>query len=584
MLQSDYHKGTDVMTDERKSDKNTPDESLTDKSSEEYLDEISTLNPVIGFSIEDVIASGRQLLNQAILQPAIFAEQTAKLWKDWAEIGLNQSDLAPAPKDRRFSDSAFRENKTYGKLVQGWLAWQNRMLEWVEALSLDEADKDKARFLVQLYIDAMAPTNFLLGNPAALRNAYETRGKSLLAGLSNFIGDLRHNGGMPSQVDKSAFVVGGNLGTTEGAVVHKSPILELIQYQPILEKVKARPIFIVPPQINKFYLYDLSESNSFVKYLLKEGFQVFIVSWRNPSTEHSEWGLENYIDALDQAIDACLEITGQDAINGVGACAGGITFSTALAYFAGKGTLSRVNSLTLMVNVLESHNEDSVIGLFANEKTIEMAKKKSAKSGVLDGADTARIFNWMRPNDLIWNYHVSNYLNGEKPPIFDILFWNSDTTCLPAKLHSDFLDVFSSSPLSNAGVLSIKGVEIDLKTVDCDVLITGGTTDHITPWQACYRSTKLFGGQTSFILSTAGHIQSLLNPPTSSKRSYYLNSEIAETAKEWKQTASEHSGSWWPYWSTWLSERANGEVDAPISLGSEKNLAGDPAPGTYVHV
>lgn len=566
--QNNYNKGANTMTEE---------------SREEYTGETSTLNPVIGLSIEDVLASGRKLSQQAIQQPAIFAAQSVKLWKDWAEISLNLSDLKPAAKDRRFSDAAFKENKAYRKLVQHWLAWQNRMLQWVEALSLNDTDRDRARFLVQIYIDAMAPTNFLLGNPAALRNAYQTRGKSLLAGLQNFIGDLRNNGGMPSQVDKSAFTVGGNLGTSAGAVVHTSPIIELIQYQPVSKKVKARPIFIVPPQINKFYLYDLSESNSFVKYLLNEGFQVFIVSWRNPGPEHRDWGLDNYIDALDHAIDACLEITGQDAINGVGACAGGITFSTALAYFAGKGTLSRVNSLTLMVNVLENRNEDSVIGLFASDSTIEMAKKKSAKSGVLDGAETAKVFNWMRPNDLIWNYHVSNYLNGETPPIFDILYWNNDTTRLPARLHSDFLDVFSTSPLTNAGVLTINGVKIDLKAVDCDVLITGGTTDHITPWQACYRSTKLFGGETSFVLSTAGHIQSLLNPPTSSKRAYYLNSEIADTAKEWKETASEHAGSWWPYWSTWLDERANGEVDAPSSLGSKKNAAGVPAPGTYVH-
>jgi polyhydroxyalkanoate synthase len=555
---------------------------MTNENDQEYLDEVSTLNPVIGLSIEDVLASGRLVLNQAVLQPAIFAEQTAKLWKDWASIGLNQSDLAPEPKDRRFSDTAFKENKSYNKLVQGWLAWQNRMLEWVEMLDLDEVDREKARFLIQLYVDAMAPTNFLLGNPSALRSAYESRGQSLLAGLKNFIGDIRENGGMPSQVDKTAFTVGENLGVSKGAVVHKSPILELIQYEPVTEKVKARPIFIVPPQINKFYLYDLSESNSFVKYLLKEGFQVFIVSWRNPSKEHSEWGLENYIDALDHAIDACLEVTGQDAINGVGACAGGITFATALAYFAGKGTLSRVNSLTLMVNVLESHNDDSVIGLFANDKTVELAREKSAKAGILDGSETARVFNWMRPNDLIWNYHVSNYLHGEKPPIFDILYWNNDTTSLPAKLHSDFLDVFSTNPLSNPGTLTINGIDIDLKAVDCDVLITGGTTDHITPWQACYRSTKLFGGETSFVLSTAGHIQSLLNPPTSSKRAYFLNSEIKETPKEWWETASEHSGSWWPHWSTWLSEHANGEVEAPSALGSKMNAPGVPAPGTYV--
>ncbi len=553
------------------------------ENNEKLLDDIVTLNPVIGLSMADVLAAGKTIIKQGSLQPAIFAEQSTKLWRDWVEIGLNQSDLTPDPKDRRFVDKSFEENTLYRNLVKGWLAWQNRMLEWVEALDLQEADRGRASFLMQLYVDTLAPTNFLLGNPSALRKAYQTGGQSLLTGFKHFLGDLKNNGGMPSQVDKSAFTVGGNLATTEGAVVFKIPIIELIQYKPLVEKVKARPVFIVPPQINKFYLYDLSENNSFVRYLLKEGFQVFIVSWRNPTAEHRDWGIEDYIDSIDQAIDACLEITGQDAINGVGACAGGITFATALAYFAGVGTLSRVNSLSLMVNVLETHGQDTVLGLFATEDAIEAARKKSASKGILDGEETARVFNWMRPNDLIWNYHVSNYLHGDKPPVFDILFWNGDTTRLPARLHSDFLNIFRDNPLCKAGMLEIKGVPIDMKKVDCDVLITGGTTDHITPWQACYRSTKLFGGDITYLLSTAGHIQSLLNPPTSSKRTYFLNPELADTPKEWLDGAEEHAGSWWPYWSEWLNSRANGEVKAPRSLGSKKHQPGDAAPGTYVH-
>ncbi len=555
---------------------------MVSEKNERILDDVNTLNPVIGLTMADVLAAGKTIIRQGSLQPAIFAEQATKLWRDWVEIGLDQSDLVPEPKDRRFKDKSFAENRGYRSLVKGWLAWQNRMLEWVEALDLEKIDRERARFLVQLYVDSLAPTNFLLGNPSALRKAYQTGGQSLLTGLKHFIDDIKNNGGMPLQVDKSAFTVGGNLAATEGAVVFKTPILELIQYQPAADKVKARPVFIVPPQINKFYLYDLSENNSFVRYLLKEGFQVFIVSWRNPVAEHRDWGLVDYIDSIDQAIDACLEITGQDSINGVGACAGGITFATAMGYFAGSGTLPRVNSLSLMVNVLETHGDDSVLGLFATDDAIEGARKRSAAKGILDGEETARVFNWMRPNDLIWNYHVSNYLHGEKPPVFDILFWNSDTTRLPARLHSDFLDIFRDNPLCKQGMLEIKGVPIDMKKVNCDVLITGGTTDHITPWQACYRSTKLFGGETTYLLSTAGHIQSLLNPPTSSKRSYYLNPVISGTAKEWLEGAEEHAGSWWPYWSEWLTTRANGDVDAPAELGSKKHPAGDAAPGGYV--
>lgn len=545
-------------------------------------DDILTLNPVVGLSMDDVVAAGREAIRQSMLQPAILISQTSKLWRDFFEIGMNQSDLKPSPKDRRFADKSFQENPIYANLLKTWLAWEKRMLEWVDALEVAEVDRERTRFIVQMYVDSMAPTNFLLGNPSALRRAYESGGTSLITGFKQFLGDVKDNGGMPSQVDKSAFEVGENLATTEGAVVFKTPILELIQYQPVTEQVKARPIFIVPPQINKFYLYDLSEHNSFVRYLLKEGFQVFIVSWRNPTTDNREWGMAEYVDAIDQAIDACLAITGQDAVNTVGACAGGITLSTALAYFAGKNTLQRVKSMTLMVNVLETQGDDSVIGLFANEDTIENARKQSASKGVLDGQDTAKVFNWMRPNDLIWNYHVSNYLHGEKPPVFDVLFWNNDTTRLPAKLHSDFLDIFRNNPFSKPGSLEINGVPIDLTKVDCDVIITGGTTDHITPWQACYRSTKLFGGETTYLLSTAGHIQSLLNPPTSSKRSFFLNDDVSVTAEEWASNAEEYAGSWWPFWSGWLSERANGEVNAPAELGDKDHQVDGAAPGTYV--
>ena len=242
----------------------------------------------------------------------------------------------------------------------------------------------------------------------------------------------------------------------------------------------------MPPQINKYYIYDMSPEKSMVKYLSEQGFQVFVVSWRNPVAEHRAWGLDDYVNALDKAIDVTRDVAGADAVNMVGACAGGITLAVALGYLAGKGELDKVASLTLMVNVLQPASSDSVMGLFTNDKTIESARKRSAKAGVLDGNDTARIFNWMRPNDLIWNYVVSNYLHGDSPPAFDILYWNNDTTRLPARLHSDFLDVFKDNLLTKQGALSINDVPIDLNRVTVPAFVTGGTTDHITPWQACY--------------------------------------------------------------------------------------------------
>ena len=547
------------------------------------IDEVAlTLNPVVGLSLEDLLRTGSKLLRQAFLQPAVAMSQTSRLWEEWVRILAGTSEIELDPKDRRFADPAFREKAGYRLAAKGWLAWQQVVDDWVKAAGFDAIDQERAEFLAKLATDAFAPTNFLLGNPSALQKAIDSKGGSLVKGARNFVNDLRFNHGMPSQVDKSAFKVGENLATTEGAVVHRHPILELIQYQPQTGTVQARPVFIVPPQINKFYVYDMSPDKSLVNYLVGEGFQVFMVSWRNPTEEQRDWGLADYIDALNEAIDVTLAITGQDAVNGIGACAGGITFATALGYLAGRGDLSKVASLTLMVNVLETHADDSVMGLFATEETIEAARKRSARQGVLDGNDTARVFNWMRPNDLIWNYVASNYLHGEDPPAFDILYWNNDTTRLPARLHSDFLDIFKDNPLSKQGALTIHDVPIDLSKVTCPVFITGGTTDHITPWEACYRSTRLFGGETTYLLSTAGHIQSLINPPGKSKRKFYTNPALPASPEEWLQNVEEHSGSWWPYWAEQLKQWSNGETQAPEQPGSAEHPALCRAPGTYV--
>jgi polyhydroxyalkanoate synthase len=307
-----------------------------------------------------------------------------------------------------------------------------------------------------------------------------------------------------------------------------------------------------------------------------------MVSWRNPTAEHRAWGLDDYVASLDKAIDVTREICGVESINVVGACAGGITLAAALGYLAGKGDFEKIASLTLMVNVLQPSAEDSVIGLFAGDEAIEAARKRSARDGVLDGNDTARVFNWMRPNDLIWNYVVANYLQGERPPAFDILYWNNDTTRLPARLHSDFLDLFKDNLLTRAGALELHGVAIDLSTVTCPAFVTGGTTDHITPWQACYRTTQVLGGDVTYVLSSAGHIQSLINPPGSSKRKFFINPETPAVAEDWLNGAVEHSGSWWPYWTRWLIEQCPDNKLAPTEYGGGIHAELAEAPGSYV--
>jgi polyhydroxyalkanoate synthase len=550
--------------------------------SEAAADNTLALNPVVGFGFDDIVKAGMTVVRQGLLQPAIGVEHATRLWQESLRILFGTSEAAPDPKDARFRDAAFREDTLFKRALQNWVVTQRAVHEWVDAVGFDTIDRERAHFVLDIVTDALAPTNFLFGNPSALQRARETRGESLIKGARNFVGDLLHNGGMPSQVDKTPFKVGGNLANTPGKVVFRNPIIELIQYQSMTPRVETRPIFIVPPQINKYYVYDLSPEKSLVKFLVDAGFQVFIVSWRNPTAEHRNWGLADYIDAVEAGIDATREITGQRSVAGVGACAGGITFAATLGYLAAQGRADKVASLTLMVNVLDTHKDDSATGLFMTDEAIEAARKRSARQGVLDGNHTARVFNWMRPNDLIWNYVVSNYLHGETPPAFDILFWNNDTTRLPARLHSDFLDIFKDNPLRRAGALRIRNVPIDLKSVTCPVFITGGTTDHITPWQACYRSTQLFGGSTTFVLSTAGHIQSLINPPGSSKRRHFRNPETPDDSEAWRRAATEYEGSWWPYWTDWLRAHGVGENAAPTLWGSLAHQPLCDAPGTYV--
>lgn len=545
-------------------------------------DHIQTLNPIVGVNMEDLAKTAAGVLQAALTQPTVAAKHIMAFNAELISVMFGNSKREPAPRDRRFTDDQFTSNPLYAGMAKSWLAWQSVVNDWVDDIGFEGEALERARFVASLVTDAMAPTNFLLGNPSALKKAVATRGGSLIAGLRNLIDDMQNNNGMPSQVDKSAFSVGGNLANTTGSVIHRDDIIELIQYQPRTDTQNTQPILVVPPQINKYYIYDMSPEKSMVKYLLEQGFQVFVVSWRNPSAEHRSWGLDDYVTALEKAIDVTRDISGADAVNVVGACAGGITLAVTLGYLAGQNKLEKVASLTLMVNVLQPANEDSVIGLFTNDETIETARKRSAKAGILDGKDTARVFNWMRPNDLIWNYVVSNYLHGESPPAFDILYWNNDTTRLPARLHSDFLDVFKDNVLSKQGALKINGVPIDLAKVTVPAFITGGTTDHITPWQACYRSTQILGGETTYILSTAGHIQSLINPPTSSKRKFYTNADTPSAAEDWLKGAEEHAGSWWPFWADWLNTQSNEQATAPAGYGNDNYPELCPAPGTYV--
>jgi polyhydroxyalkanoate synthase len=528
----------------------------------------------------EFFAAGQRMAQAALRNPGLALQQSSEFFEQMARIATGQSKIAPDPKDKRFDDPAWTTNPFYKAFLQTYLVWRQSLNNLVDHANLPKKDAERARFALSLYTEALAPTNTLLGNPAAMKQLYETGGASAVRGLTHMIEDVARNGGLPSQVDMTAFEVGKNLAVSKGAVVFHNEVLELIQYAPTSETVYSRPVLAVPPQINKFYIFDLAPGKSLVEYLTHSGFTVFAISWRNPTAEQRNWGLETYMRAILEAVDAVRDITGQESINISGACAGGMTLAVTLGHLAAKGD-QRLNAATLMVTVLDSSVE-STMGLFATKETIAVAKALSKARGVLDGQEMARVFAWLRPNDLIWNYWVNNYLIGKDPAAFDILYWNNDTTRLPSKFHTEIMDFTLKNPLTKPGGLKLLGTPIDLSRVMLDTFITAGITDHITPWQGCYATTQLLGGKPEFILSSAGHIQSILNPPGNPKARYFVNADYPADPAQWLARAEQRSGSWWDRWRDWLAERSGDRVPAPAAVGNARYPAGSPAPGTYV--
>jgi polyhydroxyalkanoate synthase len=563
-----YHE--DALSEERRREVGT-----------EAAEHILGPNPVVGVRRRDLLRTAGMLFKQAMKQPHLVLMHGVFFAAEVAFIAAGWSRLAPDSKDRRFQDPTWCKNELYRRALQLYLAANREMHDWVGATALDSEEKRQAHFVLSLLSDALAPSNSVL-NPEALKCFLETGGKSAVRGLGHLLNDLLHNGAMPSQVDTSAFKVGENLATTPGAVVFRNEVLELIHYQPMSTTVSERPLLIVPPQINKFYVFDLSPKKSLVQYALSQGLQVFTISWRNPTPAERDWGFDTYIEAIGKAIDVVCTITDSPDCNLLGACSGGITTVAFVGYLAALGE-RKVHTLTLLVSAFDTGNDQTALGLFATEEAIEAARRHSHVRGVLEGREMARVFSWLRPNDLIWNYWVNNYLLGYEPPTFDVLYWNNDTTQLSAALHSDFLTLYQYNLLALAGALTVRGTPIDVSQITCDVYILAGTTDHITPWQTCYRSSRLLGGQQEFILSNSGHIQSILNPPGNPKATFFTNAEQPDSAEIWYEGATRHSGSWWEHWKAWLLARSGSQKAAPASVGNSMYIPLVEAPGMYVY-
>lgn len=553
------------------------DASFAEKAARNTL----AVNPLIGVRLEDLRASAKILAAAAIKEPGHAGRRALSLLQEVSRIVKGESEVAPDPKDKRFVDPAWKSSWLHRGLLQTYVATNEALNGFIDDTGLSTRDKDRAKVVSSIFLDTIAPSNSLI-NPTALKRAVDTGGKSLVDGARHLIADIRSGSGLPSQVDKTPFKMGENICTSPGKVVFKNEVLELIQYECTSEKVWKRPLVVCPPQVNKFYALDLSPEKSFVKFAAAHGVQIFAVSWRNPTKEHSEWDLGTYVAALDHAVDAAREITGSADVNMWGACSGGMTLASYLGWLAAVDD-RKVRSIVTPVCVLDATKAlDTTMGLFATPESLKAVRAAVKFKGMVDGAEMARVFAWLRPNDLIWNYWVNNYLLGNKPPAFDILYWNDDTTRLPAAFHGDLLTIMEKLPFSKPGKMKVLGKPIDMRKVDVEAFVVAGLTDHITPWRACYETARIFGDKSTFVLANAGHLQSILNPPNAPKAFFSTARVGGENPDEWAVTAERREGSWWPLFIEWLSPRAGELVERPARLGSDKHKATVAAPGEYV--
>lgn len=537
-------------------------------------------NPLAGLTPAQVASATLRWYLAFGRRPTLVASETLKWGSGQARILAGVSSVKPDPRDKRFADPAW-ERGPWRRIAQSYLLLGGSLVGSIDELDLDEKSALRARFALNLLVDACAPTNSLVSNPTALKKALKTRGRSLYDGSRHLLHDVRHNRGMPSQVDTRPFRVGETVAVSEGAVVYRNEMLELIQYTPRTTKVRTIPTVVVPPQINRYYFLDLAPGRSFVEHAVKSGIQTFLISWRNPGPEDRDWSLDDYGNACLDAMRAAAEICGVEEVNPIGFCAGGMTLSGILSHLATTGD-GLVNAASLAVTMLDTGVSTS-LKMFASRRTVAAAISHSRRKGVLDGRTLATVFAWLRPNDLVWNYWVSNYLLGNNPPAFDILAWNADSTNLPATLHAEFLHMWLDNVLMDAGSFDMLGSPIDLALVKNDLYVVGALTDHIVPWQSAYAAARTMTGDVRFVLSNSGHIQALVNPPGNPRASYLTNEDNPDDVEEWYASASRNAGSWWEDWARWTAERSGDLRPRPRRLGNRTHPVLDAAPGRYVH-
>ena len=527
-------------------------------------------------------AAGRTIAGLA-RHPRRAARDASGLGMELARVAAGRSAIGPAKGDRRFGDQAWNGNWAFRRLMQGYLATRDTVDGLISDAELDWRTERQARFAATNVLDALAPTNFPWSNPAVLKEGIDTGGANLVRGANRLLHDVTRSPHLPASVDVSKFEVGGNVAVTPGSVVLRTEVFELIHYRPSTEQVHEVPLLFVPPTINKYYILDISPGRSLVQWLLDQQQQVFTISWRNPDVEQGHFDLDTYAQAVLEARDAVAEITRQPAVNVNAACSGGIITAVALGHLAATGEQEKFGTLTMMVCALDQARMGTT-GALATREIAAAAVAESARKGYVDGQALAGVFAWLRPNDLVWNYFVNNYLLGKDPPAFDILYWNQDSVRLAAGLHRDFVRIGLDNALTHPGEVEVLDTPIDLSAITLDSYTVAGLKDHIVPWQNAYRSTLLLGGSRRFVLSTSGHIQALVNPPAADSRaSFRVTDDSTVDAEAWLATADAKPGSWWPDYRDWLGARSGALKPAPKSLGSRKYRPTAKAPGSYVH-
>jgi polyhydroxyalkanoate synthase len=519
--------------------------------------------------------------HMALIPPERLAEIQKEYFTELAQIATNPEAIEV--KDRRFAGKAW--HSSWSKVIAAtYLLNSKHLMSLAKAVETDEKSKQKILFTTEQMIDALSPSNFIATNPEVLESIISTQGQSIQKGIVNLLGDMKK--GKVSQTDESAFEVGKNIATTEGHVVFRNDLFELIQYTPLTKQVFERPYLMVPPCINKYYILDLQPDNSVVRHMVTQGHTVFLVSWKNPDASMAKISWDDYVGkGVIKAIDVVKEIGGTNQINILGFCVGGTLTASALAVLAARNEHPAA-SLTLLTTLLDFANT-GILDVFIDEGMVEMRENsiggKGGKFGMMSGLDLGNTFSFLRPNDLVWNYVVENYLKGNSPPPFDLLYWNGDSTNLPGAMYCWYLrHTYLQNDLVKPGEVSICGEKIDLGKIKCPAYVYASQEDHIVPWQSAYESTHLLKGKNRFVLGASGHIAGVINPPAKNKRYYFENNQILSTAQEWLEGAKQIPGSWWPNYTKWLEQFGGQQKPASKIFGNAQYKRMEAAPGIYV--